>query len=122
MSINEINNMRILECCVPEINANENMHYNPLIKNICVHNLKEKLDNKTYFVKCLIKILQFHVMKITYSDDNNKLDYAKGEAIDNEHDAYAYNKIKKYNRIEDNEYNRLNKTQLIYDKDYMKKM
>ena len=54
-----------------------------LSSNLCVHNLKEKLDNKTYFLKCLIKLKQFHGMKITYYDDNDELDCAKGEAIDN---------------------------------------
>ena len=129
MSIDEINSMRMLECCVPEIDENENRHYNAFVEHVCVHNLKEKLDNKTYFLKCLIELLQFHGMKITYpDDDDNEIDCSKKETIDNGYYEHKCNKLKKYKQIVDaediteKEYDRLTKTQLICDEDYTKKM
>ena len=35
MSIDEINSMRMLECCVPEIDENENSHYNAFVELVC---------------------------------------------------------------------------------------
>ena len=76
--------MRMLECCIPEIDKNENHHYNPFVEHVCVNNLKEKLDNKTYFLKCLTDLLEFHGMEVTYAgDDNNGNDDDDGSDDDN---------------------------------------
>ena len=123
MTIDEIETLKILQCTIPKIDIAKGIkHYEPFAEHVCIHNMKEKLDSKTYYFQMLCSLLEFHGFELNIINGDYDITQNTIEAIlignDKENLKFHKCRIKRFfNNHIDLELVRL----VVYNKGFVRK-
>ena len=128
MTIDEIESMKILQCDIPRIDVNnKERHYNKFMEHVCINNMKEKLDSKTYYFSMLCDLLEFHGFEIEFIKHDYNITDNILETIETGKYQYKEKKEQMYIDItnaddikSEEEYQNLKRKQSLNDKEYLK--
>ena len=128
MTIDEIETLKILQCTIPKIDIAKGIkHYEPFAEHVCIHNMKEKLDSKTYYFQMLCSLLEFHGFELNIINGDYDITQNTIEAIligkekyDEQKQKYCEDIINSDDVKSENEYQNLKGNKNLNDKENLK--